>query len=277
MHAMKAHPIRAMIVDMDGVLWRGAQPLIDLPAAFERIRRGGWKVVLATNNATRSPQQYVEKLASFGVQFDPDQIVNSAQAAAYSLHRSFPDGGPVFVVGEQGLLQALAVYGFYPSEDGAVAVVAGLDRGFTFEKLRKASRLIRSGALFVGTNPDLTFPSPQGIEPGAGALLAAIEAASGVSPTIAGKPQPGMYRVALERLGAPPGETLVIGDRLDTDIAGAQALGCPTALVLSGVTTLEAARTFSPLPDIIAADLTAVLDEMERGSEAQSAESIRWH
>jgi len=253
-------PIRGLILDMDGVLWRGNQPLGHLPAIFDHIRQHGMQVILATNNATLSVQQYQEKLAAFGVNLDPRQIINSAQALAYALHSMHPQGGPVYVIGETGLLDALAEQGFYHTEDGkALAVAVGLDRGITYEKLRKATLLIRSGVTFYGTNPDATYPAPDGLIPGAGSLLAAIQTATDVIPSIAGKPARAMLDLALARLGTVPTETLMVGDRLQTDIAGAQMIGMRSALVLTGVSTEEEARRWSPPPDIIAPDLTTLL------------------
>lgn len=254
--------IQGMIIDMDGVLWRANEPLGDLPALFARMQAAGCRVIMATNNSSLSPRQYLDKLQSFGVNLEPWQVINSSQATAHYLHGIFPDGGPVYVIGEQGLHEALAEYNFFHDEEQAQAVVSGLDRGLTYEKLRKATLLIRSGAPFVGTNPDRTFPMPYGLVPGAGSILAALEAATGVAPVVLGKPAPGMYQVALERLGTLPEATLAIGDRLDTDIAGGQALGCPTALVLSGVTSAAEVESWEPVPTLIAADLTQLLQNL---------------
>jgi 4-nitrophenyl phosphatase len=138
-------------------------------------------------------------------------------------------------------------------------VVAGMDRKLTYDKLRRATLLIRAGAPFIGTNPDKTFPVPEGLIPGAGSILAALETATGVTPLIMGKPSPAMYEVALMRLGTSPAETLVIGDRLETDIEGAQKIGCRTGLVLSGVTTAVQARLWKPQPDIIAENLESIV------------------
>jgi len=251
--------IQAAILDMDGVLWRDDQAIGNLPEIFAWFERRGWKVTLATNNATKSVQQYLEKLRRFGVNLKPDQIVNSAQAAAHHLRQRYPQGGAVYVIGEEALLQALTEAGFSLSESDALAVVVAMDRQLTYEKLKRACLLIRKGALFVGTNPDRTFPTPEGLVPGAGALLAALEAATGVQPVIVGKPAPEMYHVALQRMQVAPENTLVIGDRLETDIAGAQRIGCRTALVLSGVTNAQEARAWQPAPDWIAADLTSLL------------------
>jgi 4-nitrophenyl phosphatase len=254
--------ITSLIIDMDGVLWRADQPIGDLPAIFDRIEQLGLQFVLATNNSSRTPAQYVEKLQRFGVSIAPTLVLTSAIAAAMYLHRRFPQGGKVYIIGEQGLYQALQEKGFQPDHDNALAVVVGIDRQFNYTKLSQATRLVRNGALLIGTNPDRTFPTPEGLAPGAGTQLAALEAATDVQPIITGKPQPEMYRVALDILGATPEETLVIGDRPETDIAGGQSLGCRTALVLSGVTTPEAARQWSPPPDLILPDLRAVVEAL---------------
>ena len=201
------------------------------------------------------------KLAGYGVELEDWQVINSAEATAHYLQQRFPGGGPVFVVGESGLQQTLSERGFYHSEtsERALAVVASMDRTINYEKLSKATLLIRAGAEFIGTNPDRSFPDKRGILPGAGSILALLEAASDVKPTIIGKPAPEMYQVALLRLHTTPQETLVVGDRLETDIAGAQLLGCRSALVLTGVTSEADAHQWTPAPDLIASDLTRLL------------------
>jgi 4-nitrophenyl phosphatase len=255
--------IRGAILDLDGTLWRGTSPIGDLPEIFARFPRLGIGFILATNNATMDISQYVEKVASFGVHLEASQIINSGQAVGHMLKRDFPRGGAVYIVGEGGLHQALADAGFYHSEDdNPLAVVAGMDRKITYEKLTRASQLVRRGLPFIGTNPDATFPMPGGLLiPGAGSILAAIAAAAGQEPVIAGKPSPAMFDLALERLGTRPEETISVGDRLETDIAGGQNAGLRTALVLSGVTTLAQAHAWQPQPDLIVQDLTELLSE----------------
>lgn len=257
--------LRALLLDMDGVLWRGDQPLGDLPALFNRITRMELAVALVTNNATRSVAAYVEKLRRFGVTMPPERIFNSAQAAVAALRELLPPGSPVFVVGEGGLIETLEQAGYPMTTDGdAQAVVAALDRGLSYAKLKQATLLLRRGVPFIGTNPDRTYPTPEGLVPGAGAILAALEAASDRRPRIVGKPEPLLFRLALERLGVRPEEALVVGDRLETDIAGGQRAGCYTALVLSGVTDAEQARRWSPPPDLIVPDLIHLVDLLER-------------
>lgn len=254
--------IRGVILDMDGVLWKDTQPLADLPAVFARMRELKLGIILATNNATKTIDQYHTKLRQFGVYLEPWQVINSSQAVAHYLENKFPCGGHIYIVGEPSLKETLAESGFIhtdePAGDHVLAVVAGLDRSFTFDKLRWATILIRKGLPFIGTNPDKTFPTPEGLMPGAGSVLAAIEAASGTKPIIVGKPEPLLFELAIQRLGILASQALVVGDRLDTDIAGGQAAHCRTAAVISGVTTREEAAAWRPEPDIIADDITAL-------------------
>ena len=254
--------IKALVLDMDGVLWRERDPIGDLPAVFERIRKSGLKFLMATNNGTRTPRQYVEKLAGLGVSVTPDQIITSALGAAFLLQKNLPNGSKVFVIGEDGVIQALEKAGFILSSEDANAVVVGMDRGITFDKLKTACLLIRRGVPFFATNPDRTFPTPEGLIPGAGALVAALEACTDVHPTIIGKPNPYLFEMAIQRLGLSPEEVLVVGDRLETDILGGARAGCRTALVLSGISTKEEASTFEVKPDLIAPALDDLLKEV---------------
>lgn len=256
--------IKALILDMDGVLWRDNMPIGDLPAIFARLQERGLKVALATNNATRTVDEHLEKVSGFGVSLEPWQIISSASAAANVLSKEFPNGGAVFIVGENGIQRALEERDFLPiidpeDETGPVAVVGGIDRSISYGKLRRATLHIRAGVPFYGTNPDKTFPTPEGLVPGAGAILASIEAATDVRPIIIGKPKPAMMYMALEKLGTAPEETLVVGDRLETDIAAGQAAGCKTALVLSGVSTREQAEKWEPAPGFIFDDLSSLI------------------
>jgi 4-nitrophenyl phosphatase len=256
--------LQGVILDMDGVLWKDTQAIGNLPEIFNRIMKAGLKITLATNNATRTTQQYLDKLQSFGVFLAPWQIVNSAEASGFLLKEKFPQGGLIYIVGEPSLHSVLATYGFESAGNEVqkvLAVVAGMDRTLNYEKLRKATLLIRNGAEFIGTNPDQTFPTPEGLVPGAGSILAALETATGVTPIIAGKPEISMFKIALSRLNAMPENVLCIGDRLETDILGGQKAGCKTALVLSGVTSLQTGKNWVPAPDFITQDLSSLFSE----------------
>jgi 4-nitrophenyl phosphatase len=236
---------------------------------FAALNRHQLKYVLATNNATNTAAQYVQKLSRFGLDIPAWRIVNSAEATASHLSGLVAPGSPVYVVGESGLRQAMTERGFDVTvgDDSrpVVAVVVGLHRQVCYEDLAQATLHIRSGALFLGTNPDPTIPTPRGELPGAGALLALLEAATNVRPAIIGKPGRALFDEALRRLDSPPERALMVGDRLATDIVGAHAAGLATVMVLSGVTT-EAELEGSPIqPDWIVADiveLTARLAEI---------------
>jgi len=251
--------IKALILDMDGVLWNDDEPIGDLPYVFDEIRRRSLSFMLATNNATKNIAQFVEKVAKFGVTIQPEQVINSTEATVTFLKKHYANGGPVYMVGEQGLINILTEAGFFHSTENAIAVVVGMDRNLNYKKLADAALLIRAGTPFIGTNPDRTYPTPQGFLPGAGALQAFLQAATDVTPRIIGKPEPEMYRMALERMQVQPEEALVIGDRIETDIVGAQKLGCKTGLVLSGIATSSEAAKLQPQPDFIEPDLTSLV------------------
>ena len=266
--------IRALFLDMDGVLWHDGHPLGDLPALFERIAALQLRVMFITNNATRTVQQYVEKMQRVGLSVAPEQILTAAQATTRALQEAFPKGARVYVLGEGGLQETLKHAGFRIAndekreDDGLLptpdAVVVALDRACTYAKLREATLYVRRGAKFIGSNPDRTYPTPEGLVPGAGAIVAALEASTDQQAHIVGKPQPLLFHMALKRAGVAPGEALVVGDRLETDIAGGQAAGCRTALVLSGVATQEQAAAWQPAPDLIAPNLESVVAFLER-------------
>ena len=251
--------IQALILDMDGVLWKDNTLLVDLPAVFTRIHALDLKVVLATNNATRSVEMYLDRFEGFGVHLEPWQVVNSAIAIGHLLRQRFPQGGPVYIVGEKGVVETLAQYGFVEADENPLAVVVGMDRQVSYDKLSKATLLIRAGVPFYATNPDKTFPTPLGLVPGAGAIIAAVIAATDQQPIWGGKPEPTMLQVALERLGTRAEHTLAVGDRLETDILGGYNAGCKTALVLSGVATAADLAAFSLKPDLVAPDLAQLI------------------
>ncbi|HKY53378.1 MAG TPA: HAD-IIA family hydrolase [Anaerolineales bacterium] len=256
--------IKALILDMDGVLWKSDAPIGDLPAIFKRMDARGLKYVFATNNGTRTPDQYADKLAALGVPVEPRQVITSALGVAHMLSQKFPSGTKVFMIGEDGVYQSLKEKGFevLPVVDAqdAQVVVMGLDRDITFDKMREATLLVRRGIPFYGTNPDKTFPTPRGEIPGAGAWISVVTTATDVEPVYAGKPYPYMMELALEILGTKKEETLVVGDRLETDIAAGQAMGCPVAVVLSGVSTREQAEKWKPNINFIANDLATLLE-----------------
>ncbi len=257
-------PVLGLIVDMDGVLWKDSTSIGDLPGIFGAVTSLGLKIALATNNATMTVADNLNKLAGFGVRLDPWQVVTSSDAIANALCDRYPARGAVFAVAEAGAIAALSEAGFRVIVDPddaspVVAVVAGIDRGLTYKKLNRATMHIRTGAAFYGTNPDPTFPTPEGLVPGAGAVLAALTAASGTTPIVVGKPAPFLFQLAAQRMHLARAQVLVVGDRLETDVDGGHAWGARTALVLSGVSTRSQLQGRSVQPDFVADDLAQLL------------------
>jgi 4-nitrophenyl phosphatase len=249
--------IKHLIIDMDGVLYRGNQPLPRLGEFFEFLRGRPIPFRLATNNSSRTPGQFVDRLAGMGVEVVPDEILTSGQATARVLAREYPPGTRMHVFGMPGLRDAIEDAGFVLADKDVEVVVASIDRDVTYEKLKRATLLIRGGARFVATNLDPTFPSEEGLVPGTGSMIAALEAASGVKPMAIGKPEPTMFQLAMAHMGARPETTATIGDRLDTDILGGQRAGLITICVLSGLSSRAEAEAFGP--DFIFEDIAHLL------------------
>lgn len=252
--------VKGVISDMDGVLWRGDEPLPGMHDLFAILRQRGIPIVLATNNSTKSQAEYIQKLQQMGVNsLSESQIVTSGTATASYLQKQYPAGTPVFVLGGDGLRHILQSAGFSIERDAARVVVVGADFNLTYDNLKRATYLIRDGADFIGTNIDATFPLPDGLAPGAGSIIAAVATATGATPQIIGKPAAAMFQSALEVLGTNAYETLMIGDRLNTDIEGAMQAGLKAALVLTGVTTPAELAASGLEPDGVYEDLPALL------------------
>lgn len=251
--------VRDLLIDLDGVLYRGRTPLAGAPELFEFLRTHDIAYLLVTNNSTLTREAFAERLAGFGIHVTPDEIMTSAVATAAYLRTLAPPGTKVNVVGESGLVHELERFGFVMAGRDAEFVVAGWDKTVTYEKLKVATLAIRDGATFVGTNPDKTYPLENDIIPGAGSILAALVAASGVEPTIVGKPEPIIIQRCLDLLDATAQETAILGDRLDTDILGGQRAGIGTILVLTGISTRQEATAWEPPPDLVVEDLPELL------------------
>ncbi len=250
--------IRALLIDMDGVLWRGKTPMPGLIDFFDLLRRRPIAFRVVTNNAARTPDQYVEKLADMGVRVTRDEILTSGVATAQYLVKIAP-GALVYVIGTEGFRQLLASYGLrLSSGDRADFVVVGWDQELTFRKLSDATILIRAGAKFIGTNPDVTWPDANVLLPGNGATLAYLQASTSVAPLIIGKPERPMFDAALAALGADRTETAMLGDRIETDILGAQAAGLRAILVLSGASDRAALEASPVRPDWVFDDIGAL-------------------
>lgn len=244
---------------MDGVLWRGDEPLPGAQELFTFFNERGIRFALATNNSSKTQADYVTKLAGMGIHgVAPEQVVTSGTATASYLQTRYAQGTAIHVLGGDGLRAIITSAGFVLSDDADVVVV-GIDFNLTYPKLKQAALLVRRGADFIGTNADATFPLPEGLVPGAGSLLAAVSTAAGRQPVVIGKPNAPMYEAGLRVLGTDKAHTVMIGDRLDTDIIGAQQVGLRAALVLTGVTTRDDLAASSEQPDAIFTGLPELL------------------
>jgi 4-nitrophenyl phosphatase len=233
--------------DLDGVLWRGDEPIAPAADGVAQLRGAGLRVAFLSNNSSMPVADVVAKLGRVGVPAEDEDVLTSALAAAALLGSELPKGARVFAAAGPGVIEALAREGLEGvREPPADAVVVGFHRDFDFEILDRASSLVRAGARFVATNTDATYPITGGLLPGAGSIVAAIATASGRAPEVAGKPQSPMAKLVHQRLGA---SGVMVGDRPSTDGAMATALGWPFALVLSGVTAAVAPPGGEAIPD----------------------------
>jgi glycerol 3-phosphatase-2 len=251
-----------LLLDLDGVLYVGDQPVAGAESALREVRERGVGVAFVTNNAARTPDSVAEQLCGMGVAATRQEVVTSAMAAAALLADDLGAGAAVLVVGGDGVRQALLDAGLRPvdtAEERPVAVVQGWSAEVGWPMFAEATVAIRAGARWVATNLDATLPSPRGPLPGNGSMVAALATALGRSPEAVGKPEPGLFRTARRLAGGD--RPLVVGDRLDTDIVGARAASIPSLLVLTGVSSPMDLLGAAPAarPDYVGRDLAALL------------------
>jgi glycerol 3-phosphatase-2 len=250
----------AVLLDLDGVVYRGDEAVAGAVEALEGLTSLGVPRLFLTNNSSRTPSQVVEKLAGLGIVARLSEVLTSSLATAAMLRREGAAGASAFVIGERGIREALTQVGVTVLEGAPRAsdlVVVGWDRGVDYDKLRTAALLVQRGARFVATNPDGSFPAPDGLWPGAGAIAAAVSTTTGVHPTVVGKPARPLFEAAAEATGAE--RPLVVGDRLDTDIDGAAGMAWDSMLVWSGAATPPDLLRAPNLPTYLAEDVRGLL------------------
>ena len=236
-----------VVCDLDGVIWRGEEPVTGAADGVRILRDAGLRVGFVSNNSSQPVGEVVAKLDGAGVPATDDDVVTSATAAAALLASSLDSGARVLACAGPGVVEALTQVGLtVVDREPADAVVVGLHRGFDFDELARSSAAIRNGARFVSTNLDATYPVADGMNPGSGAITASVATASGRQPEVAGKPEPPMVQLVRDRLGS---AGIVVGDRPSSDGVFAEALGWPFALVLSGVTSQPAVPGGEAVPD----------------------------
>lgn len=253
----------AVVCDLDGVVWRGDDPIPGSAAAIAELRAAGYRVGFVTNNSAVTPDVVLAKLAAHGIEAAPSDLVTSAEAAAELLAAMLDPGTPVFACAGPGVVAAVEAVGLVPVDladaDRAEAVVVGWHRTFDFARLDAASRIARAGMPFVATNTDPTYPAEGGaLLPGSGSIVAAVATAAGLHPLVAGKPEGPTVDLVLARFGA---DGIMVGDRPSTDGLLAERLGWPFALVLSGIAGHDMGGEFipDPPPAIVADDLAAAM------------------
>jgi len=241
---------KGFICDMDGVIYHGDK-LIDGAKQFvDWAKSEGKKFLFLTNSSSKSPKELRHKLARLGIEVSADDFITSAMATASFLASQNPNVG-VYVIGESGLINALHDAGFYIDHVNPAYVVVGESRTYNFEQVEMAVNLVLEGAKLIATNSDLTGPSERGVAPACRAMVAPIEMATGRQAYFIGKPNPLIMREAMKRLGCTPTDTLIVGDRMDTDIIAGIESQIETALVLSGITNREDLEMFPYQPDHI--------------------------
>ncbi len=253
---------RGWLIDLDGVIYRGDDLVENADAFIALLRETGTPFLFVTNNSSRTPEQYVRRLCKMGVYTELAEVYTSALATAEYLRRQAAPGSRIAMIGGDGLRAALQEAGFQVVDDPDQAqyCVVGYNPQMTYADLVRAHAAIRAGAVFIGTNADPTLPVEGGrFVPGNGAILAALTTASGVQPILIGKPQRIILELALARLGMPADAGAVLGDRLDTDIAGGKNAGVFGVLILTGSTSAEQAASGTPQPDLVVADHAALM------------------
>jgi len=263
--------VQRLVVDIDGTLLRGSLPLPGLSRFFGFLELRHVPFVVASNNATKSAAGYQERLASLGAPVKSEQILTAGAATARYLAGQLRQGASLYAIGEPALEAVLRQAGFVLLDDAgkpADAVVVGGDSTLTYEKLKYAALLLQRGARFVGTNPDLLCPTEEGMVPEAGATLAALESATGISPVVIGKPARYLFDAAVEMMGGERASIAVLGDRLETDILGGQRAGLKTVLVTSGIDDEHAIVQKGIEPDLVVSGLDMLVELWERELEA---------
>ncbi len=275
---VEAHDL--VMLDLDGVVYVGGTAIDGVADRIDRLRAAGRHVAFVTNNASRTPAQVAEKLVKVGVAAEPADVVSSAQAAATLLHADHGTGARILLLGGEGLEVALREVGLEPvaEPDGAVAVVSGYGPDVRWRDIMRVSSLVRDGLPYVASNADMTIPTPYGLAPGHGVLVATITGFAGVAARVAGKPEKPLMEETVRRVGGD--RPIMVGDRLDTDIEGAHAIGIPSLLVLTGVTWLEELVAAPPRlrPTYISADLEGLFEAHPAPDVTAAAVTLGgWH
>jgi len=254
---------KGFIFDCDGVIWKGETKIEGVDSVIGYLRRENKRIVFLTNNSTKTREEYAKRLKLFGIDAKINEIVTSGYVTGQYLKKKYGRNLGLYIIGESGLIEEMKNFGFTILSEKDVwhrkvnVVIVGLDRKLTYEKLAAGAYAILNGAKFVATNADPNIPTEKGLLPGAGAIVSFLEVSTGVKPEIViGKPNIEIMNFALKILDTEPENTLVIGDRIETDVIAAKRVGCKSLIVLTGATTLEEVRKSKVKPDFILKSLS---------------------
>ncbi|MCY8935956.1 TIGR01457 family HAD-type hydrolase [Peribacillus frigoritolerans] len=238
---------KGYLIDLDGTMYRGTEQIAEAAGFINDLRKRDIPYLFVTNNSSRTPAQVADKLRSIGISTEDDQVFTTSMATANYIAEQ-KKGASVYVVGEEGIIEALKEKGMKLVEEHPDYLVMGIDRGINYEKLSKACLAVRNGAVFISTNGDIAIPTEQGLLPGNGSLTSVVSVSTQVQPIFIGKPESVIVEQALRVLGVPKEETIMVGDNYDTDILAGINAGIDTLLVHTGITTKERLKQYKEQP-----------------------------
>ncbi|MET1030724.1 TIGR01457 family HAD-type hydrolase [Domibacillus tundrae] len=239
---------KGYLIDLDGTMYAGTQVIPGAPEFIDRLNEAGIPYLFVTNNSSRTPEQVAEKLVKMGIRTTPENVFTTSRATAQFIHDEKP-GATIYVIGEDGILEALAEQGLeVVTHENPDYVVTGIDRGITYEKLAGACLSVRNGARFISTNGDIAIPTERGFMPGNGSLTSVVSVSTETQPVFIGKPEPIIMEQAMAVLGTSKEETIMVGDYYDTDIRAGIGIGIDTLLVHTGVTQPEFLKRYEVQP-----------------------------
>jgi len=245
---------KGYLIDLDGTMYKGTEKIEAAGRFVHELKRRGIPYLFVTNNSSRTPAQVAEKLCGFDIPTEATQVFTTSQATANYIHNLKSDAS-VYVIGEDGIMEALEEKGFTFVDENPDFVITGIDRHLSYEKLAKACLAVRAGASFVSTNADIAIPTERGFLPGNGALTSVISVSTGVQPVFIGKPERIIMDQALAALSVNKEDTIMVGDFYHTDIMAGMNAGIDTLLVLSGVTTAEQLKEYDRQPTFVVESL----------------------
>ena len=235
---MRMKKYKGYLIDLDGTMYKGTERILEAVHFVQELNRQGIPYLFVTNNSSRTPEQVAEKLRQFEIPATGEQVFTTSMATANYIYEKKQDAS-VFIIGEDGIIEACKEKGFAFKNEDADFVITGIDRGITYEKLSVACLAVRNGATFISTNADIAIPTERGLLPGNGSLTSVVTVSTQTEPIFIGKPESIIMEQAMKVLGVPKEETLMVGDNYDTDIMAGMNAGIDTLLVHTGVTTKD--------------------------------------